>query len=220
MGVSRGRLSVGLVFLMGGMFLQAFGLSASCVVCTTEGSCQPVATSGNCSCNIRYTNAGVAICRPQNVCDQNDSNSCNGGPGTYGRSGPEESWVKVDVQGIRHLESQDPLVAAALWGAIETQSAPDGTCTGSYLVLGAQEGTINFKGEGYRFRIVSAKMENGQRLQFQATLTPVFGMPVELHGELLGNGRSGRVWIDQDGREGSVARAFSWDLANEKPAPH
>ena len=83
-----------------GIFFAALTLSslpatATCSVCTTEGECESVETSGNCSCNIRFTTRGFQICRPVGVCDPIDPTGCDGGAQTNGRA------VRIDPEGAR-----------------------------------------------------------------------------------------------------------------------
>ena len=179
--------------------------SASCATCDQQGECIQVETSGNCSCNIRYTNSGVQICRPVGVCDINDPNSCDGGPVVYSKR-----TVPVNPAGLRLLERQDPLIAAALWGAVDPLFAGDGTCTGAYLHLGTQEGAIRANGVGYHFRIVVSQAENGRKLYLQGSLTPQTGQSIEFRGTLADSGTSGRIDLLRDSRNLVGPRTLTW----------
>jgi hypothetical protein len=184
---------------------------ATCSVCIPGGECSSVETSGNCSCNIRFTDRGFAICKPQGVCDPNDSMSCNGGPGT---NSPVP--VRIDTAGFRHLEEQDPLVGAVLWGATDAGFAPDGTCTGSSLRLGTQTGTMDSEAGGYSWKLTVTDAGGG-RVEVRGLLTSVAGQEIAFRGDFRDAGREGRVMIERDHR-GVAPRALAWNASRTSPA--
>ncbi|MES1245262.1 MAG: hypothetical protein ABUT39_26895 [Acidobacteriota bacterium] len=184
---------------------------ATCSVCVPGGECSSVETSGNCSCNIRYTDRGFAICRPQGVCDPNDSMSCSGGPGTN-KTDP----ARIDVAGFRHLEELDPLVGAVLWGATDAAFAPDGSCLGSSLRIGTQTGTMDSETGGYSWKL-SVNDAGGGRFEVRGLLTSVTGQEIAFRGDFRDSGREGRIMIERDHR-GTAPRALSWNVSRTKPA--
>ena len=202
-----GRVGLGLVVVS---ILAAGPARATCSVCIPGGECSSVETSGNCSCNIRYTDRGFAICKPQGVCDPNDSMSCNGGPGTN-----STVPVRVDTAGFRNLEEQDPLVGSVLWGATEAGFAPDGTCTGSSLRFGTQTGTMDSETGGYSWTLTVTDAGGG-RLDFRGLLTSVTGQEIAFRGDFRDTGREGRVMIERDHR-GGAPRALSWHAPKTRP---
>lgn len=197
------------IFCIAALTLVSLPAAATCSVCTTDGECQAVETSGNCSCNIRFTDRGFQICRPVGVCDLLNPTGCDGGAPPNGRA------VRVDPAGLRRLESQDPLLGAALLGAAEPTFRQDGTSTGTFLRFGIHEGTLKAASEevGYRFRVVVSEGEGG-RLKLRGTLTSATGGVVEFRGDLVDGGLSGRVAIERDSR-GTLPRVLSWDAGKE-----
>lgn len=132
-----------------------------------------------------------------------------------GGAQPNGRAVRINPEGLRALESQDPLLGAALWGAAEPTYLQDGTSTGTFLRFGIHEGTLKAASEevGYRFRVVVSEGEGG-RLKLRGTLTSATGGVVEFRGDLVQGGLSGRVAIERDSR-GTLPRVLSWGAGKE-----
>lgn len=198
------------VVVWAGVAIFAWGsgrASAGCAVCTPDGECNQVETSGNCSCNVRFTNSGFQICRPQGVCDLADPNACE----AYAPPPPMLRGVRLDVQGLRQLEELDPLVATAILAAADLTFAPDGTPLGSHLAYRVQEGTLRNLSEetGYSFRIVASEGEAGSQ-KLRGTLTSQAGGVIEFRADLRAGGRSGRLVIDRDSRGSRTPGSLDW----------
>lgn len=199
-------------FLFGVLLLAGLALTVSpaaaqgCSVCTQDGECVPVETSGNCNCNIRHTNKGYRICRPEGICDLLDPNSCDPGGGPA----PTGAKVTLDAAGLSRLEEQDPLVGTAIRAAAEPTFAANGRPSGSYFVFGIHEGSLRNLAEetGYHFRIVVSQGEDGS-VKLRGKLTNAAGEAIEFQGYLVAGGRSGRVLIEKDSRPQAL-RALTW----------
>jgi hypothetical protein len=206
------KLTIRAVLLLCAPFVFALTLGAppasgqGCSVCTSDGECVPVNTSGNCYCNVRHTDKGYRICRPAGICDLLDPNSCDEGGGPQ----PTGFKVSVDAAGISRLEDQDSLVGTAIRAAAEQTFAPNGAPTGSHFAVGIYEGTLRKLDEesGYGFRIVISKGEAGS-VKMQGKLTAAAGDVIEFEAHLREGGRSGRVQIARDSR-GEVPRTLTW----------
>ncbi|HKV08869.1 MAG TPA: hypothetical protein VJ725_12065, partial [Thermoanaerobaculia bacterium] len=124
---------------------------AGCVSCGTDGECFDVSEgfSGNCACIIK-TRGGLVICTPSGVCDPNQVNSCD----------ENEPWVnaspgeEISAKFLSEIDAADPLLAAALSGAITEELSRSGLVVKRYLLTGEHTGTIAQRsGAGYRFTV-------------------------------------------------------------------
>jgi predicted RNA-binding protein len=115
----------------------------ACVVCGSEGACfdQPSTLSGNCKCVIS-SRFGMLVCKPQGVCDPNDPNPC---PDDGGNGFPTQATVpglEIRSRFITLAGAKDPLLGAALWGAIEEEEDGAGRVVNTRIVPGEHQGTM------------------------------------------------------------------------------
>lgn len=179
------------------MMLLASPVLADCVSCGPGGECYSVTEgfSGNCSCNIRSQN-GVAVCRPQGVCDPNDASSCEIGGGGNGFP-----VYFTSTKFLSDLGEVNPLLAGAVWAGIaEANSSRKGD-------RAEVKGTMGQDGRSYTYRVEVRLLPKGSA-SFTVHVQEDGTDQAQLYeGALAGAGRSGRfVQVGPTGK----SPVFSW----------
>ncbi len=189
------------------LFAAAFGASPAfaCVVCGSEGECfeQPSTLSGNCQCVIGQR-FGILNCRPKGVCDQNDVNSCSGDPDSDFPVPLTAQGTKILPHFMKAAGSKDPLLGAALWGAVEEDEDAAGRIVGTRIIPGEHTGTMGTPDHrSYVYQV------NVQQLA-----ADLFKVQVTLEEEGTGRVRQYDGAIYQNGARGEFARI---DTGRPKP---
>lgn len=183
---------------------------AGCVSCGTDGECFDTSEgfSGNCACIIK-TRGDVVICTPSGVCDPNQPNTCDEDDNPWVNASPGE---EISAKFLAEIDAADPLLAAALSGAITDELSHKGLVVRRYLLSGEHTGTIAQRnGAGYRFTVRAEPIAQN-----------AFSVAVEIEqdgtsrlsryeGVILEKGRAGR--LDRLGEKGRT-RVVAWNSRN------
>ena len=191
-------------------FLLAVGTHPllACVVCGTEGSCydQPSTLSGNCEC-VTTSKFGALICRPKGVCDPQDALTCNGQPGVLVDTKPDPV---IHSRFLEITAAKDPLLAAALWGAIDQERDSRGIALRTHLSPGEHSGTLgtrdhrSFKYQVEVRQFAETMMALSVTLEDERT-----GETLKYDGALYESGTRGELARMDDGKPVPVV---VWDL--------
>jgi hypothetical protein len=185
-------------FLVVAMMFLALPVLADCVSCGPGGECYAVSEgfSGNCSCNIRSQN-GVAVCRPQGVCDPSDATSCEIGGG----GGNGFPVYLISTKFVSDLGKVNPLLAGAVGAGIaEANTSRKGD-------RAEVKGTMGQEGKSYTYRVEVRVLPKGSAL-FTVHVQEDGTDHAQLYeGTLASAGRSGRfVRVGPTGK----SPVFSW----------
>lgn len=185
---------------------------AGCVSCGTDGECFDVAEgfSGNCACIIKTRGESV-ICTPSGVCDPNQANTCDEDDNPWVNASPGE---EISAKFLSKIDAADPLLAAALSGAITDELSRTGLVVKRYLLTGEHTGTISRRnGAGYRFTVQAGQI--AQNAFSVAVTIEEEGTPrlSRYEGVILEKGRAGR--LDRIGEKGRT-RVVAWNSRDDR----
>lgn len=178
---------------------------AGCVSCGTDGECFDVSEgfSGNCACIIKNRN-GVVICSPSGVCDPNQANTCDETDNPWVNASPGQ---EISAKFLGKIDSVDPLLAAALSGAITDELSRSGLVVKRYLLPGEHTGTMGSNGASYRFTVHATQIAQNAFSVAVAIEEEGTSRVDKFEGVILEKGRAGR--LDRIGEKGR-SRVVAW----------
>jgi hypothetical protein len=196
-----------LAICLGGLY----PLSA-CVVSGTQGACyeQPSTLSGNCDC-IVSEKFGTLVCRPKGVCDPLDPTSCSSQPGILAATQP---GAIIDPRFLAVTADHDPVLAAALFGALDQERDAGGAVIHTRLTPGEHYGTLGTADRRSLKYWVNARQFAGDMFALSIRLEDEDSGEVQkFDGALYQGGIRGEI-ARLDGRKASVP-VVVWDLGNK-----
>ena len=185
--------------LVAAMVFLATPVLADCVSCGPNGECYTTSPgfSGNCSCRIRSVN-GMAVCRPEGVCDANDSTSCDIGGGGFP--------TQITSRFVNDLAQVNPLLAGAALAGVEEANS-------TRKARAEVKGTMGRDGKSYTYRAEVRRLSQdsiSMIIEVQEDGAP--GVQ-RYEGALANAGRSGRfLEVGAKGR----SPVYSWDASKPR----
>lgn len=185
---------------------------AGCVTCHTTGECFDTSEgfSGNCACIIK-TRGDLVICTPSGVCDPNQPNTCDEDDNPWVNASPGE---EISAKFLAEIDAADPLLAAALSGAITDELSHKGLVVRRYLLAGEHTGTIGQRnGAGYRFTVQAEPIAQNAFSVAVAIEQDGTSWLSRYEGVILEKGRAGRLdRLEEKGR----TRVVAWNSRNDR----
>jgi hypothetical protein len=194
------------LLVAGGMLSRP---GSACVVCGSGGECydQPATLSGNCECSITQKNS-VLVCRPKGVCDPNDAASCSTNPSTQTAT---KGAPVIDARFLDLVGAKAPLLAGALWGAVEEEYNQAGAVIRVHLSPGEYSGTMGSRDHrgSYTYHVFVRQLADtvftlNAKVEEEGT-----GEIQEFDGALYERGAQGELARLENGKGVPVA---VWDL--------
>ena len=195
----------GAVLAVGAMLSQP---GSACVICGSGGECyeQPASFSGNCECSITQR-SGALVCRPKGVCDQNDPQSCSTQPSTLIAT---QGAPAIDARFLDLVGAKDPVLSAALWGAVEEEYNQEGEVVRVHLSPGEYSGTLGFRDHrNYTYHVDVRELGDAVLTLYVKVEREGTGEVQEFDGALYERGAHGELARLENGRGVPVA---VWDL--------